>query len=151
MKLTTLRAHTSYEDFVTLLEEINEIHYEDCKEPSTTKDTGLSKGLSTTKAGGLLRHTSFPDSEPEYRGYPGKNDRGLDISKMVLKNHIKAYAAVNKFNLVHVLNNEYKIVMRDNFEHSYQLLTSYFAEVRLVDPDLVFDIQTITCKNKRFT
>ncbi|KAF6158061.1 hypothetical protein GIB67_014855, partial [Kingdonia uniflora] len=38
-----------------------------------------------------------------------------------------------------------------SFEHSYQLLTSYFAEVRLVDPDLVFDIQTTNCKDKRFT
>ncbi|KAF6136255.1 hypothetical protein GIB67_006645 [Kingdonia uniflora] len=41
--------------------------------------------------------------------------------------------------------------MRCSFEHAYQLLTSYFAEVRLVDLDLVFDIQTTSCKDKRFT
>ncbi|KAF6169840.1 hypothetical protein GIB67_034232 [Kingdonia uniflora] len=41
--------------------------------------------------------------------------------------------------------------MRGSFEHVYQLLTSYFAEVRLVDPDFVFDIQTMSCKDKRFT
>ncbi|KAF6175192.1 hypothetical protein GIB67_022873 [Kingdonia uniflora] len=62
--------------------------------------------------------------------------------RIVLKNHIRAYAVVNKFNLVHVLSNEYKIVMRGSFEHTYQLLTRYFAEVKLVDLDLVFDIQT---------
>ncbi|KAF6158884.1 hypothetical protein GIB67_012301 [Kingdonia uniflora] len=28
---------------------------------------------------------------------------------------------------------------------------SYFAEVRLVDPDFVFDMQTTSCKNKIFT
>ncbi|KAF6161528.1 hypothetical protein GIB67_009407, partial [Kingdonia uniflora] len=37
------------------------------------------------------------------------------------------------------------------FEHAYQLLTSYFAEVKLVDPDFVFDIQTGSCKDTRFT
>ncbi|KAF6137665.1 hypothetical protein GIB67_023599 [Kingdonia uniflora] len=41
--------------------------------------------------------------------------------------------------------------MRGGFEHVYQLLTSYFAKVRLVDPDFVFDIQTTSCKDKRFT
>ncbi|KAF6169264.1 hypothetical protein GIB67_013694 [Kingdonia uniflora] len=41
--------------------------------------------------------------------------------------------------------------MRGNFEHAYQLLTSYFAEVSLVAPDFVFDIQTASCKDKRFT
>ncbi|KAF6167771.1 hypothetical protein GIB67_027549 [Kingdonia uniflora] len=41
--------------------------------------------------------------------------------------------------------------MRGCFEHAYQLLTNYFAEVRLVDPDLVFNIQTTSCKDKRFT
>ncbi|KAF6167839.1 hypothetical protein GIB67_027617 [Kingdonia uniflora] len=41
--------------------------------------------------------------------------------------------------------------MRGIFEHAYQLLTSYFAEVRLVNPDLVFNIQTSSCKDKRFT
>ncbi|KAF6173167.1 hypothetical protein GIB67_028465 [Kingdonia uniflora] len=45
---------------------------------STTKDTGLGRVLSTTKAGGPLRHNSFPDPEPEYRGYPETNGRGLD-------------------------------------------------------------------------
>ncbi|KAF6145327.1 hypothetical protein GIB67_002351 [Kingdonia uniflora] len=41
--------------------------------------------------------------------------------------------------------------MRGSFEYSYQLLISYFAEVRLVDPDLVFNVQTTSCKDKRFT
>ncbi|KAF6155112.1 hypothetical protein GIB67_035859 [Kingdonia uniflora] len=41
--------------------------------------------------------------------------------------------------------------MRGSFEQAYQLLTSYFAEVRLVDPDLVYDIQTMSYKDKRFT
>ncbi|KAF6135417.1 hypothetical protein GIB67_027291, partial [Kingdonia uniflora] len=41
--------------------------------------------------------------------------------------------------------------IRGIFEHAYQLLTSYFAEVRLVDPNFVFDIQTTSCKDKRFT
>ncbi|KAF6169725.1 hypothetical protein GIB67_004117 [Kingdonia uniflora] len=41
--------------------------------------------------------------------------------------------------------------MRGSFEHAYQLLTSYFAKVRLVDLDFVFDIQTVSCKDKRFT
>ncbi|KAF6138239.1 hypothetical protein GIB67_011079 [Kingdonia uniflora] len=41
--------------------------------------------------------------------------------------------------------------MRGSFQHAYQLLTSYFAEVRLVDPDFVFDIQTTSNKDKRFT
>ncbi|KAF6165176.1 hypothetical protein GIB67_000760 [Kingdonia uniflora] len=31
--------------------------------------------------------------------------------------------------------------MRSSFEHAYQLLMSYFIEVRLVDPNLVFDTQ----------
>ncbi|KAF6170117.1 hypothetical protein GIB67_025806 [Kingdonia uniflora] len=39
-KLTSLREHSSYEDFVTLLEETSEIRREDCKGLSTTKDTG---------------------------------------------------------------------------------------------------------------
>ncbi|KAF6161407.1 hypothetical protein GIB67_009286 [Kingdonia uniflora] len=65
-KLTSLRAHSSYEDFVTLLEETNKIRREDCK------------GLSTTKAGGPLRHNSFPDPEPEYRGYPKTDGKGFD-------------------------------------------------------------------------
>ncbi|KAF6162106.1 hypothetical protein GIB67_008235 [Kingdonia uniflora] len=138
IKLTSLRAYSSYEDFVTLLEETSEIHREDCKlynfvhscactissfqdftvminmhktnsgtlfhiwiandlrVPShnsqnfifdfcfsgkrlfTTKDTGSGKRFSTSKAGGPLRHNSFPDPEPEYRGYPETNGRGLD-------------------------------------------------------------------------
>ncbi|KAF6145943.1 hypothetical protein GIB67_007962 [Kingdonia uniflora] len=45
---------------------------------STTKDTGSSKELSNTKGGRLLCHNSFPDLEPEYRGYPETNGRGLD-------------------------------------------------------------------------
>ncbi|KAF6162637.1 hypothetical protein GIB67_003183 [Kingdonia uniflora] len=137
-KLTSLRAHSSYKDFVILLEEISKIHREDCKlynfvhgcacaissvqdftvminmhktDPnapfhiwivnelrvpsqnshnfisdfcssgkglSTTKDISSRRGLSTTKVGGPLRHNSFPDPEPEYRGYPETNGRGLD-------------------------------------------------------------------------
>ncbi|KAF6137560.1 hypothetical protein GIB67_031839 [Kingdonia uniflora] len=75
-KLTSLRAHSSYEDFVTLLEETSEICCEDWL--STTKDTGSGRGLSTTKTGGLLRHNSFLNPEPEYKGYPETNGRGLD-------------------------------------------------------------------------
>ncbi|KAF6160958.1 hypothetical protein GIB67_007599 [Kingdonia uniflora] len=41
--------------------------------------------------------------------------------------------------------------MRGSFQHEYQLLKSYFAKVRLVDPDFVFDIQTTSYKDKRFT
>ncbi|KAF6136718.1 hypothetical protein GIB67_018721 [Kingdonia uniflora] len=41
--------------------------------------------------------------------------------------------------------------MRGNFQHTYQLLMSYFAKVRLVDLDFVFDIQTTSSKDKRFT
>ncbi|KAF6160364.1 hypothetical protein GIB67_019133 [Kingdonia uniflora] len=319
---TKLTSHSSYEDFVTLLEETSKIHRDDCKlynfvhccactilsvqdftvmiymhktNPSTpfhiwivneltgkglstTKDSGSGKGLSTTKAGGPLCLNSFPDPEPEYRGYPETNGRGLDprrfgplvdddddvpqsndyfktictdvpssneysipqsnvhlsnkpaltnahqsnelfqtvptnvhlsnelcISqsnihlsnepvltniplsnepepiigqtedfaelrfesqpeqvkdlmdfwfksaaytkdsydfskefnigdlyrdRIELKNHIRVYAVVNKFNLEHDLSNKYKIVMRCSFEHAYQLLMSYFAEVR---------------------
>ncbi|KAF6155300.1 hypothetical protein GIB67_019826 [Kingdonia uniflora] len=292
-KLTSLRAHSSYEDFVTLLEETSEIRHEDWL--STTKDTGSGRGLSTTKAGRPLLHNLFPDPEPEYRGYPETNARGLDPQRfgpfvdgendsfktirtdvppinepsipqsnihlsnepaihlsnkpvltnvppsnepmltnaplsikpepiigqtetsaefqfepqpeqvkdlldfrfksaaytedpydfskkfnignlyrdrIELKNHIRAYAVANKFNLEYVLSNEYKIVeqklrkdpnykafeiiddmqihhniditynlawrakekahteMRGSFQHAYQLLTSYFAEVR---------------------
>ncbi|KAF6164276.1 hypothetical protein GIB67_010246 [Kingdonia uniflora] len=72
-KLTSLRAPSSYKDFVTLLEETNKIH-----RLSTTKDTGSGRGLSTTKRGGPLWHNSFPDPEHEYRGYPETNGRGLD-------------------------------------------------------------------------
>ncbi|KAF6167084.1 hypothetical protein GIB67_041339 [Kingdonia uniflora] len=45
---------------------------------STTKDTSSGKRLSTSKAGGPLRHNSFPDPKPEYRGYPETNGRVLD-------------------------------------------------------------------------
>ncbi|KAF6142446.1 hypothetical protein GIB67_039410, partial [Kingdonia uniflora] len=298
-KTYPLRAHSSYEDFVTLLEETSKIRPEDWL--STTKDTGSGRGLSTTKAGGPLRHNSFPDPEPEYRGYPETNGRWLDPCRLrpfvddendslktictdvppsdepsipqsnvhlsnepvltnvpqsnepyqtiptnvplsnepsilqssihlsnepvltnvppsnepiltnvpfsiepetiigqtepsaefrfelqpeqvkdlldwiELKNHIRAYAVVNKFNLKHILSNEYKIMerckghkcfwqiymtrsvgsaifrMRGSFQHAYQLLKSYFAKVRLVNPDFVFDIQTTSCKDKRFT
>ncbi|KAF6161385.1 hypothetical protein GIB67_009264 [Kingdonia uniflora] len=75
-KLTSLRVHSSYEDFVTLLEETSEICREDWL--PTTKDIGSGRGLSTTKAGGPLRYNSFPDPEPEYRGYPETNGRGLN-------------------------------------------------------------------------
>ncbi|KAF6138309.1 hypothetical protein GIB67_001459 [Kingdonia uniflora] len=76
MKLTSLRDRSSYEDFVTLLEETNEIRREDWL--STTKDTSSGKCLSTSKVGGPLRHNSFPDPESEYRGYPETSGRGLN-------------------------------------------------------------------------
>ncbi|KAF6174999.1 hypothetical protein GIB67_026487 [Kingdonia uniflora] len=41
--------------------------------------------------------------------------------------------------------------MRGSFECAYQLLMSYFVEVRLVDLDFEFGIQTASCKDKRFT
>ncbi|KAF6144851.1 hypothetical protein GIB67_001862 [Kingdonia uniflora] len=41
--------------------------------------------------------------------------------------------------------------MRGSFEYAYQLLTSCIAEVKLVELDFVFDIQTTSCKDKRFT
>ncbi|KAF6151308.1 hypothetical protein GIB67_040581 [Kingdonia uniflora] len=50
--------------------------------------------------------------------------------RIELKNHIIAYAAVNKFNLKNVLSNKHKIVMQGSLEHAYQLLTSYFGEMR---------------------
>ncbi|KAF6134900.1 hypothetical protein GIB67_002301 [Kingdonia uniflora] len=78
-KLTSLRAHSSYEDFVTLLEETSEIHREDWL--STTKDTSSGKGFPTTKVGGPLRHNSFPNLELEYKGYPETNGRGLDLCR----------------------------------------------------------------------
>ncbi|KAF6173683.1 hypothetical protein GIB67_000585 [Kingdonia uniflora] len=77
-KVTSLRAHSSYEDFVTLIEDTSKIRCEDWL--STTKDTGSGNGLPTTKAG-PLRHNSFYDPEPEYRGYPKANGRGLDPRK----------------------------------------------------------------------
>ncbi|KAF6167894.1 hypothetical protein GIB67_027672 [Kingdonia uniflora] len=174
-KLTSLRAHSSYEDSITLLKETNEIRCKDWL--FTTKDIGSGRGLSTTKAGGHLRHNSFLDPKLEYRGYPETNGKWLDprrfgplvdnddvpqsnesfktISefrfkpqpeqvkdlldfwfksaaytedpydfskefnicdlyrdKIELKNHIRTYAVVNKFNLKHVLSNEYKIMVR---------------------------------------
>ncbi|KAF6158269.1 hypothetical protein GIB67_001340 [Kingdonia uniflora] len=70
--------------------------------------------------------------------------------KIKLKNHIRAYVVVNKFNLEYVLSNEYKIMMRGSLQDAYQLLASYFIEVRLVNPDFVFDIQT-TSYTESFT
>ncbi|KAF6156500.1 hypothetical protein GIB67_011301 [Kingdonia uniflora] len=55
--------------------------YIDKKGLSITKDICSGKGLSTTKAGGPLRHNSFSDPEPEYRGYPKINSRGLDLRR----------------------------------------------------------------------
>ncbi|KAF6170788.1 hypothetical protein GIB67_015740 [Kingdonia uniflora] len=78
-KLPSLRVHSSYGDFVTLLEETSKIHREDWL--STTKDTGSGRSLSTTKAGVPLRHNLFPDPEPEYRGYPEINGRGFDLRR----------------------------------------------------------------------
>ncbi|KAF6167460.1 hypothetical protein GIB67_031661 [Kingdonia uniflora] len=94
---------------------------------------------------------SFAYTEDPYDFSKEFNIGDLYRDRIKLKNHIKAYVVLNKFNLEHVLSNEYKIVMRGSFEHTCQLLTSYFVEVRLVDPDFVFDIQTTSCKDKRFT
>ncbi|KAF6143317.1 hypothetical protein GIB67_039100 [Kingdonia uniflora] len=41
--------------------------------------------------------------------------------------------------------------MRGSFEHTYQLLTSFFIEVRFVNPDFVFNMQNTSCNDKRFT
>ncbi|KAF6164765.1 hypothetical protein GIB67_041017 [Kingdonia uniflora] len=78
-KLTSLRAHLSYEDFVILLEETSKIRREDWL--STTKDTGSGRNLSTTKAGGPLRHNLFLDPEPEYKGYLETNGRWLVLCR----------------------------------------------------------------------
>ncbi|KAF6145153.1 hypothetical protein GIB67_020344 [Kingdonia uniflora] len=243
-KLTSLRAHSSYEDFVTLLEETSEIRREDCKlynffhgcacvilsvqdfvaminmhktnpgtpfhiwifnllrvpsqnsqnfifdfyssgkEFSTTKDTGSGKGLSLTKVGwGPLRHNSFPDPNLEHRGYPETNGRGLDLRRfghLVDDNDVPQSnnsfetictdvppsnePSIPQSNVHHLnepvltnllqTNEPFQTIttdMRGSFEQAYQLLMSYFAEVRLVDPDFVFDIQTTSSKNKRFT
>ncbi|KAF6173691.1 hypothetical protein GIB67_000593 [Kingdonia uniflora] len=69
-------------------------------------------------------------TEDLYDFSKGFNIGDLYRYKIVLKNHIRAYAVVNKFNLVHILNSEYKIVIRGSFERAYQLLSSYFVEVR---------------------
>ncbi|KAF6165305.1 hypothetical protein GIB67_042721, partial [Kingdonia uniflora] len=82
-------------------------------------------------------------SEDPYDFSKDFNIGDLYRDRIELKNHIRAYAVVNKFNLEYVLSNEYKIVMRGNFEHAYQLFMSYLAEVRMIDPDFIFDIQTI--------
>ncbi|KAF6134327.1 hypothetical protein GIB67_005719 [Kingdonia uniflora] len=60
----------------------------------------------------------------------------------------KAHAEVSSLYMSFVP--PYKSFMRGSFEHAYQLLTSYIAEVRLVDQDFVFNIQTTSCKDKRF-
>ncbi|KAF6144240.1 hypothetical protein GIB67_031871 [Kingdonia uniflora] len=75
-KLVSLRVHSSYGYFVILLEERNKIRHEGWL--YTTKDTSSGRGLPTTKAGGPLRHNTFPEPEPEYRGYPETNGRGFD-------------------------------------------------------------------------
>ncbi|KAF6149984.1 hypothetical protein GIB67_029349, partial [Kingdonia uniflora] len=225
----------------------------------TTKDTGSGRGLSTTKAGGPLRHNSFLDPKPEYRGYPETSGRAFDprrfkplvddddvpqsnksfetirtdvppsnepsipqsnvhlLNKTVLTNvpqsnepfqtiptdvHFSNKPCISQLNIY--LSNEPVLTnvppsnepmltnvplsiepepiieqtktsaefqfepqpeyvkdfldfsvqiycMRGNFEYAYQLLTTNFAEVRLVDPDFVFGIKTTSCKDKRFT
>ncbi|KAF6161910.1 hypothetical protein GIB67_014112 [Kingdonia uniflora] len=57
--------------------------------------------------------------------------------RIVLMNHIRAYAAVNKFNLVHILSNEYKIVRRICL---YQL-TMTSASILTTDGNQWFSLQ----------
>ncbi|KAF6145765.1 hypothetical protein GIB67_016214 [Kingdonia uniflora] len=73
------KERTRHMKILLLLEETSKIRHEDWL--STTKDTSSGRGLSTTKAEGPLRHNSFSNPEPEYRGYPEKNGRGLDPRK----------------------------------------------------------------------
>ncbi|KAF6169261.1 hypothetical protein GIB67_013691 [Kingdonia uniflora] len=70
--------HTNLKELQISYSKVTDLGLSYLKGPSTAKDTGSSKGLSTTKAGGPLRHNSFPDPEPKYRGYSKTNGRGLD-------------------------------------------------------------------------
>ncbi|KAF6136990.1 hypothetical protein GIB67_030754 [Kingdonia uniflora] len=144
-KLNSLRAHSSYGDFVTLLKETSEIYPEDSELQFESQPEQVNN----------LVHFLFKSAvytEDPYYFSKEFNIGDLYRDRIKLKNYIRAYAIVNKFNPEHVLHEQrYKIVMRDSFEHTYQLLTSYFAEVRLINPDFVFDIQTTSCKEKRFT
>ncbi|KAF6142919.1 hypothetical protein GIB67_003875 [Kingdonia uniflora] len=104
-KLTSLRAHSSDEDFITLLEKISEIHREDSElrfdsQPEQMKDLVDFWFKSTA-------YTEDPyDFSKEF------NIGDLYRDRIKLKNHIRAYVVVNKFNLEHVLSNEHKIVVR---------------------------------------
>ncbi|KAF6140221.1 hypothetical protein GIB67_000269 [Kingdonia uniflora] len=122
-KLTSLRAHSSYKDFVTLLEETSKIPREDSElqfesQPEQVKDLVDFQ----------FKYAAYTEDPYDFSKEFSLGDLYRDMIK--LKNHIRTYAVVNKFNLEHVLSNEYKIVMRGSFEHAYQLLTSYFMEVR---------------------
>ncbi|KAF6150307.1 hypothetical protein GIB67_034006 [Kingdonia uniflora] len=105
---------------------------------STTKDTGSGRGLSTTKVRGPLRHNSFPDLEHEYKGYPEINGRGLDPRMFgPLVDDDNDIPQSNEFFKIICIDvppsNEPSIPqsnMRGSIDHAYQLLTSYFAEVR---------------------
>ncbi|KAF6167511.1 hypothetical protein GIB67_031712 [Kingdonia uniflora] len=96
-KLTSLRAYSSYKDFVTLLVETSEIRREDCRLYNFVHGCACAissvqdfigcpppkiqvEASPSLERGGPLRHNSFPDPdpEPEYRGYPKINGRGLD-------------------------------------------------------------------------
>ncbi|KAF6154046.1 hypothetical protein GIB67_018968, partial [Kingdonia uniflora] len=73
----------------------------------------------------------------------------------------KPFKIIDNMQIYHNIDATYNLVwrakekahaeMRGSFEHAYQLLTSYFVEVRLADPNFAFDIQTTSCKDKRFT
>ncbi|KAF6164139.1 hypothetical protein GIB67_017723 [Kingdonia uniflora] len=103
-KLNSLRAHSSYEDFVTLLEETSKIRREDSEfwfepQPEQVKD--------------LLdfRFKSAMYTEDPYDFSKEFNNVDLYRDRIELKNHIRTYTVINKFNLEHVLSNEYKIVV----------------------------------------
>ncbi|KAF6165248.1 hypothetical protein GIB67_030430 [Kingdonia uniflora] len=59
-----------------------------------------------------FRYNSAAYTEDPYDFSKEFNIGDLYRDKIELKNHIRAYAVVNKFNLEHVLSNEYKIVVR---------------------------------------
>ncbi|KAF6167487.1 hypothetical protein GIB67_031688 [Kingdonia uniflora] len=79
------------------------------------------------------------------------------IIKQKLRNcpNYKPSRIIDDIQIYHNIDVTYNLAwhaeIRGSFEHAYQLLTSYFAEVWLVDPNFVFDIQTKSCKDKRFT
>ncbi|KAF6140149.1 hypothetical protein GIB67_028955 [Kingdonia uniflora] len=64
--------------------------------------------------------------------------------RIELKNHIRAYAVVNKFNLEHVLSNEYKIVVRCK-EMSYT-----YREEAEKSQDRLTPWATDHCESKKF-
>ncbi|KAF6167879.1 hypothetical protein GIB67_027657 [Kingdonia uniflora] len=203
-KLTSLRAHSSYEDFVILLEEISKICHKDWKlykfvygcacaissvqdftviinmhktnlstpfhiwivnelrVPSENSQNFISnfcssgKGLSTTKDTG-----SETEGENTYKAASSRWVASIIKQKLQKGPNYKPSGIIDDMQIYHNIDVTYNLTgcakekayaeMRGSFEHAYQLLTSYFTKVRLVDPDSVSDIQTASCKNKRFT